>query len=136
MALIRDSSLSGCPLGILPLHSTYHTPTHTLNDQCLSRPCSRSHQQSIPDAFIRDVQHCRCSLLKCQTACREHSQEQFSKYVNRYGPGMVIYWFGFIDDLQGSSPDLVLVDDFPSPEDTIQLPKLPLPPHIVAEMTS
>ena len=49
---------------------------------------------------------------------------------------MVIYWFGFIDDLQGSSPDLVLVDDFPSPGDTIQLPQLPLPPHIVAELTS
>lgn len=75
-------------------------------------------------------------LSTCQLACREHSQEQFSKYVNRYGPGMVIHWFGFIDDLQGSNPDLGLVDDFPSPECAIQLPKLPLPPHIVAEMTT
>lgn len=46
---------------------------------------------------------------------------------------MVIHWFGFIDDLQGSNPDLVPVDDFPSPECAIQLAATS--PHIVAEMT-
>ncbi|KAA6417933.1 MAG: hypothetical protein FRX49_12091, partial [Trebouxia sp. A1-2] len=62
----------------------------------------------------------------------EYNQEQFSKYVNRYGPGMVIYWFGFIDDLQGADADLVLVEDFPSAEDTIQLPQLPIPHDIIS----
>jgi len=51
--------------------------------------------------------------------------------VNRYGPGMVIYWFGFIDDLQGADADLVLVEDFPSAEDTIQLPQLPIPRDVI-----
>lgn len=62
----------------------------------------------------------------------EYNQEQFSKYVNRYGPGMVIYWFGFIDDLQGADADLVLVEDFPSAEDTMQLPQLPIPHDIIS----
>lgn len=74
------------------------------------------------------------SPLSCLFAtCREHTQEQFSKYVNRYGPGMVIYWFGFIDDLQDADSDLVLVDSFPSSEDTIQLPCLPIPKDILGD---
>lgn len=40
---------------------------------------------------------------------------QFQGYVHRYGPGMVIYWFGFIKELQGEQPGVLLVDDFPSP---------------------
>ena len=73
-----------------------------------------------------------CPLLSVGLDCREYNQEQFSKYVNRYGPGMVIYWFGFIDDLQGADADLVLVEDFPSAEDTIQLPQLPIPHDIIS----
>ncbi len=72
-----------------------------------------------------------CPLLSFGLECREYNQEQFSKYVNRYGPGMVIYWFGFIDDLQGADADLVLVEDFPSAEDTIQLPQLPIPRDVI-----
>jgi hypothetical protein len=33
---------------------------------------------------------------------RTHAQQmegQYATYVNRYGPGCVIYWFGFISDL-------------------------------------
>jgi len=41
--------------------------------------------------------------------------EQFWGYKNRYGPGMVIYWFGFIDDLQfDQEAGILLVDHFPS----------------------
>ena len=58
-------------------------------------------------------------MLRVRLECKEYNQEQFSKYVNRYGPGMVIYWFGFIGNLQGADADLVLVEDFPSAEDTI-----------------
>eukprot|EP00963_Diacronema_lutheri_P006698 scaffold587_cov339-Pavlova_lutheri.AAC.22 len=40
---------------------------------------------------------------------------QFQGYVHRYGSGMVIYWFGFIKELQGEQPGVLLVDDFPRP---------------------
>lgn len=36
---------------------------------------------------------------------RTHTQQmegQYATYVNRYGPGCVIYWFGFIDGLSVS----------------------------------
>ncbi|CAG0916277.1 unnamed protein product [Notodromas monacha] len=29
----------------------------------------------------------------------EHYQEQFSSYVNRFGGGLVIYWFGYVSEL-------------------------------------
>ena len=71
-------------------------------------------------------------MLSVGLECREYNQEQFSKYVNRYGPGMVIYWFGFMDDLQGVDADLVLVESFPSVEDTTQLPQLSIPHDIIS----
>ncbi len=37
-----------------------------------------------------------------------------------------------MDDLQGADADLVLVEDFPSVEDTIQLPQLPIPHDIIS----
>uniref|UniRef100_A0A061RSC3 CDAN1-interacting nuclease 1 n=1 Tax=Tetraselmis sp. GSL018 TaxID=582737 RepID=A0A061RSC3_9CHLO len=52
--------------------------------------------------------------------------EQYQQYVNRYGPGLVIYWFGFVRELQ-DNPDVLLVDDFPG--NIKQLPRLPLPGH-------
>ena len=54
--------------------------------------------------------------------CREYVNDQFTKYVNRYGPGMVIYWFGFVDELQNGNSNLVLVDGFPAAADIVQLP--------------
>ena len=43
---------------------------------------------------------------------------------------MVIYWFGFIDDLQHSCADLILVDAFPTFNLT-QLPRLHVPPDLL-----
>jgi hypothetical protein len=46
-------------------------------------------------------------------------------YVNRYGPGMVIYWFGFIDELN-DHPDVLLMDRFPDKSEVYCLPVAPV----------
>ena len=52
----------------------------------------------------------------------ERGADQFQGYVNRFGPGMVVYWFGVIDELaEESGGDVLLVDDFPAEEDIIKL---------------
>lgn len=44
---------------------------------------------------------------------REHG-EQLAGYVNRYGAGLVIYWYGFVEGLQNLSGDNILVlNEFP-----------------------
>jgi hypothetical protein len=39
---------------------------------------------------------------------------------------MVVYWAGFVDELDTSAGDLVLADAFPAAAEITQLPKLPL----------
>ncbi len=51
---------------------------------------------------------------------------QYEKYSNRYGPGMVIYWHGYLADLQKLEENVLLVDDFPDIMDIVTLPQLPL----------
>ena len=52
----------------------------------------------------------------------EKGTEQFQGYVNRFGPGMVIYWLGVIDELaEESVGDVMLVDDFPEEENITKL---------------
>lgn len=59
-------------------------------------------------------------------------KDQFTKYVNRYGPGMVVYWFGFVDELQEGESSLILVDSFPSAEDIVQLPCVHIPDDVMS----
>lgn len=41
-------------------------------------------------------------------------KEQFWSYWNRFGPGLVIYWFGFIDELDvNREKGILLLDHFP-----------------------
>eukprot|EP00878_Enallax_costatus_P021057 GHUV01022277.1.p1 GENE.GHUV01022277.1~~GHUV01022277.1.p1 ORF type:complete len:253 (+),score=91.24 GHUV01022277.1:1062-1820(+) len=57
---------------------------------------------------------------------RTHSQQlegQYRTYTNRYGPGLVIYWFGYVQGLE-NDPDVMMLDDFPAQEDILQLPRL------------
>jgi hypothetical protein len=46
-------------------------------------------------------------------------------YVNRFGPGMVIYWFGYIDELN-DNPDILLMDHFPDKSEVYCLTVLPV----------
>nr|CAD7198513.1 unnamed protein product [Timema douglasi] len=39
--------------------------------------------------------------------------EQYDRYRNRYGPGMVIYWFGFVEPLRERHTDILIRDNFP-----------------------
>lgn len=48
-------------------------------------------------------------------------ENQFWSYTNRFGPGLVIYWFGFIDELDVNlERGLMLRDDFPANIITIE----------------
>ena len=39
----------------------------------------------------------------------------------RFGPGLVIYWFGYLVDLQPQHPQILLMDHFPVKLETIQV---------------
>lgn len=57
---------------------------------------------------------------------RTHTQQleqQYRTYVNRYGPGLVIYWFGYIEDLN-TDVDVLLLDEFPDLNSIRTLPRL------------
>ncbi|MCO5579006.1 hypothetical protein L7F22_032857 [Adiantum nelumboides] len=54
---------------------------------------------------------------------KNQAELQFQRYVNRFGPGMVIYWFGFVDELN-IHPDVLLLDGFPSKQEIYCLPSL------------
>ncbi|KAH7387359.1 hypothetical protein KP509_16G019500 [Ceratopteris richardii] len=58
---------------------------------------------------------------------KNQAELQFQRYVNRFGPGMVIYWFGFVEELD-IHPDVLLLDDFPSKQDIYCLPSLCIEP--------
>jgi hypothetical protein len=47
-------------------------------------------------------------------------EEQYSTYINRYGPGAVIYWAGYVEGLTGP-PEVLLLDAFPPPAQRLQL---------------
>ena len=45
---------------------------------------------------------------------KRYIKEQFLSYWNRFGPGLVIYWFGFLDTLsQSSETRFIIMDHFP-----------------------
>lgn len=47
---------------------------------------------------------------------RQHTiykKEQYDKYLNRYGSGMVVYWHGYLASLQSAAENVLLVDQFP-----------------------
>lgn len=49
----------------------------------------------------------------------EYLQGQYYSYWNRFGPGLVIYWFGFIDEISDEmeKQGILIMDGFPSTND-------------------
>jgi len=60
------------------------------------------------------------------TGCRHQLQEQYQRYVNRFGPGLVIYWHGFLEILNSKDQDVLVLDSFPSAKALTVLPQVPL----------
>ncbi|XP_063221897.1 uncharacterized protein LOC134530718 [Bacillus rossius redtenbacheri] len=40
-------------------------------------------------------------------------EHQYERYCSRYGPGLVIYWFGFVESLREDDPFILVRDNFP-----------------------
>ena len=65
-----------------------------------------------------------CSACSRQTTLRrELCQDQYQAYLNRYGPGLVIYWFGYVDELAAWHSDILLATSLPV-QHLIQLPQV------------
>ncbi|WPT18048.1 Protein C15orf41-like protein [Picochlorum sp. SENEW3] len=91
------------------------------------------HFHKTPDALLK-VPIAVCGKVVCwidskATFCdakthRKLLQEQYDSYVNRFGPGLVIYWHGYLESVQ--LMDFVTVmDHFPCGKDEIiRLPML------------
>lgn len=47
---------------------------------------------------------------------QDYAQRQFRPYYNRHGPGLVIYWFGFVEELkeQALKEGYLVMHDFPT----------------------
>ena len=58
---------------------------------------------------------------------RQQAEEQYEKYINRFGPGAVVYWFGYAAGLKAACPGVLLLDGLPAARDIVTLPCLPLP---------
>jgi hypothetical protein len=60
---------------------------------------------------------------------RTHSSQleaQYRTYTNRYGPGLVIYWHGFLAGMDNDA-EVLLLEAFPGRDDLLQLPRLQVP---------
>jgi hypothetical protein len=49
-------------------------------------------------------------------------EDQYNTYVNRYGSGLVIYWFGCLTGLGKVSTNVMVLDSFPSSSAVLTLP--------------
>ncbi|KFM58189.1 hypothetical protein X975_17117, partial [Stegodyphus mimosarum] len=44
---------------------------------------------------------------------KEYFRNQYCSYCNRFGPGLVIYWAGYVDELNTKDQGILLSDSFP-----------------------
>lgn len=66
----------------------------------------------LPDASFRVVNWIDSKAMFGDHESQSDNLFQLQGYVNRFGPGLVIYWFGFIESLN-NDPDILMVDEFP-----------------------
>ncbi|KAK3772727.1 hypothetical protein RRG08_013420 [Elysia crispata] len=56
---------------------------------------------------------------------QQYMIDQFMPYKNRFGPGAVIYWFGFVKELSETDErGILLLDKFPAADQIVQLEDL------------
>jgi CDAN1-interacting nuclease 1 len=59
---------------------------------------------------------------------RHHLEEQYRRYCNRFGPGMVIYWHGYValvgSETGGEGEGVLVADGFPEKDELMVLPRL------------
>lgn len=54
------------------------------------------------------------ALFGAPESHKGYLKDQFWSYWNRFGPGLVIYWFGFVDELDtNKDKGILLYDNFP-----------------------
>lgn len=55
---------------------------------------------------------------------KKYMREQYFSYWNRFGPGLVIYWFGYVDSISETmETKFIMMDHFPE-EIVCMQPKL------------
>ena len=45
---------------------------------------------------------------------QQYYDDQFKGYLNRFGPGLVIYWLGFVKDICDKSNSILISENFPT----------------------
>ena len=54
------------------------------------------------------------ALFGAEDSHKNYLENQFWSYTNRFGPGLVIYWFGFVDELNiNAERGIILTDTLP-----------------------
>lgn len=79
-------------------------------------------KMAIPFSYKNKVVHWIESkaLFGDHESHKKYLNDQLLSYINRFGCGIVIYWFGFIDEIRDypeNDDHIIILDSFPSPSD-------------------
>ena len=99
----RDAGLTFYDEGDLRREGFDKTPDLLLGVQCLYK-----------NTIINWIES-KATFGDCETHSK-YLKDQLNCYENRFGPGIVIYWFGFQQEILSKQNNLIVLDDFPSSE--------------------